>query len=748
MADVKQEVKMECDLVTYDETEQKPSAIDKAMEGHVHLGDAGLEDEDEEMDEEIDESEGDEVESIEDIKLQNGIFKYRVRWVGCKPSEDTWEPEESFTGSESKALLKEFRAAHKEKVEELLKTDKVRKSRRAKRGPRWEYVSEIVTREDNSGFKPRELQADDVFYGQPAGELAAAPSELKKLFDPTHKNTATELFLTTTDPSVKVTRSQTKALIGSRDTSRSTTPIPTKLLTAEDTSRGSASPTPQPAGKGRQRRAKQTTQRASKRKAAASKEDVDAVETIVIASSSVTETKVDPNSSDKPPIVLKLTLKKADKPAKKEKRSSSERTPKERKKREKKTSQATLLTPPSPKTKELEPQPSKEAKDGKDEMEVDQSPSQSETKTDTAAADVADAVKSSPARDDNNSKPAVQNKGRRRAVHLLPGPISINEPLTSQVLNNMLRELEIKHYGDEEKHPYSQEQFNEAVLSGNFMRVRKAMVNNLLTAPRLALWTNSYGANLLHLVCRNTRCDEKHAGDDIATVLCNIAPSLLSQRDNFGKIPLHDAVDRGQVCRVTRLLAYHSPVNVTDRNGNTPLSLAYSKNHAKMVKVLLQGGASFHALESSERRKPENLRKRRAYDVLTKHSRIVSSVVLRARRKVYRLLTEVRPASPCFIAPFCDGPDFTFNFFHTPTPFPDGGQYAYFLFLHVCSVKPEGGTWQARCWGGLRLGQAPTLNGHSLDPTSFTDRGDHMIFSITPMNGANTVQIRICDSEM
>lgn len=31
------------------------------MEGHVHLGDAGLEDEDEEMDEEIDESEGDEV---------------------------------------------------------------------------------------------------------------------------------------------------------------------------------------------------------------------------------------------------------------------------------------------------------------------------------------------------------------------------------------------------------------------------------------------------------------------------------------------------------------------------------------------------------------------------------------------------------------------------------------------------------------------------------------------------------------
>ncbi|ETN86535.1 ankyrin repeat protein, partial [Necator americanus] len=143
------------------------------------------------------------------------------------------------------------------------------------------------------------------------------------------------------------------------------------------------------------------------------------------------------------------------------------------------------------------------------------------------------------------------------------------------------------------------------------------------------------------------------------------------------------------VCRVFRLLTFHSPVNVIDRNGNTPLSLAYAKNHAKMMRILLQGGANFWTLESSERRKPENLRKRRAFDVLSKHSRIMSAQLVRARRKL-----------------------------------------------------------QARCWGGLRLAQAPQHNNRPLEPTSFTERGDHMMFFITPVNGANTIHVRISDAEM
>ncbi|KAK6727055.1 hypothetical protein RB195_005013 [Necator americanus] len=756
-------VKMECEEPSAITVEEKPPviqadkqpdvigvpdvAIEPGMEGHVHPGDAGLEDEDDEMEDEGNESEGDEVESIVDIKIQNGIFKYRVRWVGCKPSEDTWEPEESFTGSESKALLEEYRETHKDRVEELLRNEKNKKGRRSKRGPRWEYVSEIVTREDKTALKPRELQSDDVFYGQTAAEVAAASGELKKLFDPTHKNTVTELFLSTTDPAVKVTRSQTKALIGSREESRSNTPISSKLLTAEDTCRGSASPTPNQAPKSRQKKGKASGKRTTKRRAAKEQEEEPSTEAVVVTSASLVDSQTNSTSpSDKPPIVLKLTLKKADKPAKREKRSSSEKSPKEKKKKEKKTSLPTVVTSPSPKLEPSEPDCSNqqtkiEATDAsvmfKTEIKPKLVESASKPQTVTSA---------SPAAASSDELPAP--KGRRRALHLLPGPISINEPLTSQVLNGMLRDLEIKYYGEEERHPYSQEQFNEAILSGNFMRVRRAMVNNLLTAPRLAMWTNTFGANLLHLLCRTLKCDERHAGDDIATVLCNIAPTLLAGRDNHNRLPIHDAVDKGQVCRVFRLLTFHSPVNVIDRNGNTPLSLAYAKNHAKMMRILLQGGANFWTLESSERRKPENLRKRRAFDVLSKHSRIMSAQLVRARRKVYRLLTEVRTTSPCFTAPFADGPEFSFIYYHYPLPQADVGQCGHILFLHVCSVKPEGGALQARCWGGLRLAQAPQHNNRPLEPTSFTERGDHMMFFITPVNGANTIHVRISDAEM
>ncbi|KIH61938.1 ankyrin repeat protein [Ancylostoma duodenale] len=580
------------------------------MEGHVHLGDAGLEDEDEEMEDEGNESEGDEVESIVDIKIQNGIFKYRVRWVGCKPSEDTWEPEESFTG---------------------------------------------------------------------------------------------------------------------------------------DTCRGSVSPTPPPAPKGRQRKTRTPSKRTTKRKAA--KEET---------------TSTSP--SDKPPIVLKLTLKKADKPAKREKRAASEKSPKEKKKREKKSSLQTVVKSPSP--EEEVPQPASSSKAPKVEATQASQMAKAEVKPKVAESSAKPQTTSSAAApaqapEASNKLPAPKDRtffifsfksssfqGRRRALHLLPGPITINEPLTTQVLNNMLRDLEIKYYGDEERHPYSQEQFNESILSGNFMRVRKAMVNNLLTAPRLAMWTNPYGVNLLHLLCRTVKCDERHAGDDIATVLCNIAPTLLTGRDNNNRLPIHDAVDKGQVCRVYRLLTFHSPVNVIDRNGNSPLSLAYAKNHAKMVRILLQGGANFWQLELNERRKPENMRKRRAFEVLTKHSRILLSQLVRARRKVYRLLTEVRTTSPCFTAPFADGPEFTFNYHHIPLPIPEnGGQYGHILFLHVLSVKPEGGILQARCWGGLRLAQAPVHNNRPMDPTSITERGDHMMFFITPINGANSIHIRISDVE-
>uniref|UniRef100_A0A1I7XGX2 Chromo domain-containing protein n=1 Tax=Heterorhabditis bacteriophora TaxID=37862 RepID=A0A1I7XGX2_HETBA len=137
------------------------------------------------------ESEPDEVEKIVDVKVQNNILKFRVRWVNCRPSDDTWEPEESFTGSESKMLLDTFREENRERIEELLQADKQKKTRRGRRsGPRWEYVAEPIGKDAQNELRPRELNENDPFYGQKA---ASTTGELKRLFDPSHKNSVTEL---------------------------------------------------------------------------------------------------------------------------------------------------------------------------------------------------------------------------------------------------------------------------------------------------------------------------------------------------------------------------------------------------------------------------------------------------------------------------------------------------------------------------------------------------------------------------
>ncbi|KAJ1367974.1 hypothetical protein KIN20_029014 [Parelaphostrongylus tenuis] len=275
----------------------------------------------------------------------------------------------------------------------------------------------------------------------------------------------------------------------------------TKILTPADTSRGSTSPTPK-STKGSQRKSRAPRKRTSKRNAPAQKEEPEAPEVVTLNSSSLVENQTAANSSlDKPPIVLKLTLKKAEKPSKREKRSSSEKTPKERTKKTKKLSLSVVL-PSSPQANEtnqnlendttMDTNSSSSQPSIEEVREVEASPKKSagDSKADTSFEIT---VQSPP-------RPVLPMPVRRRAQHLLPGKISTDGSITPQVLNNMLHELEIKYYGDEERHSYTQEQFNDAILSGNYMRVRKAMVSNVLTAPRLATWTNPLGVNLLHLV--------------------------------------------------------------------------------------------------------------------------------------------------------------------------------------------------------------------------------------------------------
>uniref|UniRef100_A0A1I7XHL6 ANK_REP_REGION domain-containing protein n=1 Tax=Heterorhabditis bacteriophora TaxID=37862 RepID=A0A1I7XHL6_HETBA len=473
--------------------------------------------------------------------------------------------------------------------------------------------------------------------------------------------------LTTTDPTVKITRSQMKSLIGSREASRSNTPTPGVLLTDDDHCHGSPSPVfsqvePKISARNTARRGRiRRVTKGTTRKDASGKR----------------KRKADIFEKDK--VLLDETMNSQTLSAIKSGRLAS-------------TDNINKLSITDPQDK------------------VKLNNLDSCTKPD-ASLMVCDEEKNALI-----TAPPLQ-LSRRRATHLLPCEISLNEKVSIKMLGEMLREMEVRHYGDEERYGCSQETFNADILSGQYMRVRRTVAHNVTSAPRLASWNDPYGANLLHLLCRSSKCDDKHTIDDIATMLCNLYPMVLKGRDSHGRIPLHDAVEKGQVCRVIRLLSFHSPVNVFDRRGNSPLIMAYGKNHAKMMRVLLMAGANFTALENSERKRPDSQRKKRAYDVLTKHARTVQSLMSRTRRKVYRCVTEYRSASPSFTAPFSDGPELTFQ-------------------------------WQARCWGGLRLAKAPQLNGRSLTPTTSHQRNNHMMFHAVPCLGANVLTIRLGDTEV
>uniref|UniRef100_A0A1I7X217 ANK_REP_REGION domain-containing protein n=1 Tax=Heterorhabditis bacteriophora TaxID=37862 RepID=A0A1I7X217_HETBA len=112
-------------------------------------------------------------------------------------------------------------------------------------------------------------------------------------------------------------------------------------------------------------------------------------------------------------------------------------------------------------------------------------------------------------------------------------------------MSQMLGEQELKHYGEERS--VSQQKFNEDVLSGDFMRFRRALYQNIAYGLRLLTWTNARGASLLHILCRDVKCTDTHSADDAADMLCKFAHGVVTANDFDGRIPLHEAVQRGQV---------------------------------------------------------------------------------------------------------------------------------------------------------------------------------------------------------
>ncbi|VDP58163.1 unnamed protein product [Heligmosomoides polygyrus] len=192
------------------------------------------------------------------------------------------------------------------------------------------------------------------------------------------------------------------------------------------------------------------------------------------------------------------------------------------------------------------------------------------------------------------------------------------------------------------------------------------------------------------MLCRNVRCTKAHSGDDLVHSVVKYAPELLCIQDNQLKLPLHIAVEKGEVlvCRVLKLLQLGSPICVRDRNGHAPLDIAYTYGNGSIVKLLLNSGATFHELLDSEEKN----------------------------------IFEVAVLSPIFIAPLKDGLTPVFKFTYQPSPDkPFNGMQSPVLFTYLAVNRPVPGElinaiqWFFRCHGPLSC-FAPTLNGRLLEP--------------------------------
>ncbi|KAK6757747.1 hypothetical protein RB195_015519 [Necator americanus] len=327
--------------------------------------------------------------------------------------------------------------------------------------------------------------------------------------------------------------------------------------------------------------------------------------------------------------------------------------------------------------------------------------------------------------DENQEIIKRKTRTRRRMLDALPGPVSMKH--LSEMRHEMHEEVTAKFIPSYAN--FDANKLLEAVQAGSLKQFREATVH--FCAPYatydcfdeicsvISGWRDENGGTLIHMVCRKIKCNETHEGDDLIFLLAKYSPELLRIRDKSLQIPLHIAVQKGEICRASKLLQLGSPITWHDSHSFSPVDIAYGKGGLGMLKLLLNAGATFHELLALEERLPPTSR-RFLYSTLLKHCGILNGLLRGARRKILRNIRETVVLSPIFIAPVRDGLHPVFRFSYTPTP-----QYAIdcmqapMLFTYFAINRPvqgrRGVEWSFRCHGRISC-FAPKLNGRLLEP--------------------------------
>lgn len=98
--------------------------------------------------------------------------------------------------------------------------------------------------------------------------------------------------------------------------------------------------------------------------------------------------------------------------------------------------------------------------------------------------------------------------------------------------------------------------------------------------------------------CSPNPWDVAARGDlELLAAMVERNPSIVNDRNQMGKTPLHHAVTYRKLGAVEFLIAHGADVNVSDDTGMTPLHIAATLNRVEEAKALVRAGADAEAMD-------------------------------------------------------------------------------------------------------------------------------------------------------
>ncbi|XP_065586170.1 M-phase phosphoprotein 8 isoform X3 [Cyrtonyx montezumae] len=290
--------------------------------------------------------------------------------------------------------------------------------------------------------------------------------------------------------------------------------------------------------------------------------------------------------------------------------------------------------------------------------------------------------------------------------------------------------------GEDENHistePISNTLLRDAVKSGDYMTVKMA----LSSSEEYNLdQEDSSGMTLVMLAAAGGH-------DDLLRVLIRKGAKVNGRQKN-GTTALIHAAEKNFLTTVAILLEAGAYVNMQQSSGETALMKACKRGNSDIVRLMIESGADCNILskhQNSALHFAKQCNNILVYEQLKSHLETLSRVAEDTIRDYFEArLVLLEPVFPIACHRLCEGPDFSTDFnYKPPQNVPEGSGILLFIF-HANFFGKE---VVARLCGPCSV-QAVVLNDKFQLPV-FLD--SHFIYSFSPTAGLNKLFIRLAEA--